>query len=554
MINKALNILIILIIIISLGYSTTSNKFEPAVFSNTVTQQTKVQKQDLVNLSVISQTAKEITLKFDISDGVYLYKDRIKIAIGNENISNIKLPSTTLKKYGDLVYSNNLNLDIPINNQINGNTLKVQYQYCGETTCYLPVITNIKLKNTSHTLNWLQYLSVLTFLGIGILLAFTPCVLPMLPIVSSLIIGQTSKRKSLFLVLSYILGMASVYVLIGILITKIGIAFQIYLQQKIFIYAFMIIFIILSLSLFGVFKFQLSTNANTKIYAIQNKIRQSSYFGSFIVGGLSSLILSPCTSAPLVGVLTTVANTGDLLYGSLALFLLAVGMGIPLLLFSVGLKQFVPKAGLWMIEIKKIFAFLMLGMAIYLGSRVIHETIITGLYIVLSLSYIFYFLRYSIFTAKLNNIIKISVAFISVVISIFAFYSLSLQKSNHNNIHTVNSISSLDSKVNRLFKNSDHVLIDFYAKWCAECSTLAKNVLEKESFKEFLKQKSIELVQVDLSEYNDKTSALADKYSVKGLPAIMLIDKNKSEILRHAGLVSEKDLEDLISKHTKGKL
>ena len=392
-------------------------------------------------------------------------------------------------------------------------------------------------------------MSLLSFLGIGILLAFTPCVLPMLPIVSSLIIGQTSKKKSLLLVICYILGMASVYVLIGILITKIGIAFQIYLQQKIFIYAFMIIFILLSLSLFGLLSFQLPASANTKIYAIQNKIKQSSYFGSFIVGGLSSLILSPCTSAPLIGVLTTVANTGDLVYGSLALFLLAIGMGIPLLFFSVGLKQFVPKAGLWMIEIKKIFAFLMLGMAVYLGSRVINENIVIGLYTVLSLGYIFYFLRYSIFATKLNNIIKSIVAFISIVISIFTFCSLSIQQYSHDNIHSVNSIANLDNKTNSLLKNSDYVLLDFYARWCAECSTLAKNVLEKESFKDFLKSKSIKLVQVDLSEYNDKTSALADKYNAKGLPAMILIDKNKDESLRQAGLVSEKELKEQIDNN-----
>jgi thiol:disulfide interchange protein DsbD len=550
MIKKLLKNFLILFIIISLGYSKTNNPFESTIFNNTAVQQTKIKKEDFIKLSVISQTSKEIRLKFDISKGIYLYKNRIKATIADNNVSkDIKLPATSLEKYNEPVYTNGLSLDIPINNHTNGNMLKIQYQYCGETTCYLPSIKIIKLTNIPQTVNWLQYLSLLSFLGIGILLAFTPCVLPMLPIVSSLIIGHTSKKKSLLLVICYILGMASVYVLIGILITKIGIAFQIYLQQKIFIFAFMIIFILLSLSLFGLLNFQLPTGANTKIYAIQNKIKQSSYFGSFIVGGLSSLILSPCTSAPLIGVLTTVANTGDLVYGSLALFLLAIGMGIPLLFFSVGLKQFVPKAGLWMIEIKKIFAFLMLGMAVYLGSRVINENIVIGLYTALSLGYIFYFLRYSIFATKLNNIIKSIVAFISIVISIFTFYSLSTQQYSHDNIHSVNSIANLDNKTNSLLKNNDYVLLDFYAKWCVECSTLAKNVLEKESFKDFLKSKPIKLVQVDLSEYNDKTSALADKYNVKGLPAMILIDKNKNESLRQAGLISEKELKEQIDNN-----
>ena len=561
MVKFLFKILFIFVCLLSLVYSSnitysSNSKFEQPIFKKhdfLKIKQKNNQQQSSVTLDIISQTEKTVVAEFKIGKGLFLYKNHIIVKINSHNITNrLNLPPTNLSKNGEAVYSNKLRLNIPIKGAKYNDQLKIQYQYCGETTCYLPIVKTIKLTAAPKYINWFKYLSLFTFLGIGILLAFTPCVLPMLPIVSSLIIGQTSRKKSFLLVVCYILGMASVYVIIGMLIIKIGITFQIYLQQKIFIYTFMLIFIILALSLFDVFKFQLSNSTNTKIYALQNRIKQSSYLGSFIIGGLSSLILSPCTSAPLVGVLTTIAKTGDFIYGSLALFLLAIGTGIPMLFFSLGLKQFVPKAGTWMIEIKNLFAFMMLAMAIYLGSRVLSANMVTILYIALFLGYIYYFLMHSFFAQRLRKAVKYILAIIAIIISIFAFDSLIIKNHQTNTTKqqsTIDNLSDLNSNINQLLKKHNYILLDFYAKWCVECSKLAKNVLEKASFKNFLKVNSIALIRVDVSQYNDKTSKLSEKYSIKGLPTLILIDKNNKEKLRESGLISQSKLTSDIKNH-----
>ena len=228
---------------------------------------------------------------------------------------------------------------------------------------------------------------MLSFLGLGLLLAFTPCVLPMVPILSGIIIGHRKKNhirlKHFFLSLSYVSGMAITYAIAGVVIALIGSSIQAELQKTWVIVLFSSLFVLLALSLFGFYELQLPRRFQRHIATLSHKQSGGTYIGVFLMGCLSTLIVSPCVSAPLVGVLAYIGQTGDVILGTVALLALGIGMGIPLLLIGISADKILPKAGPWMVILERIFGFLMLGIAIWMLSRMIPGPVTLFLWAVL---------------------------------------------------------------------------------------------------------------------------------------------------------------------------
>lgn len=203
------------------------------------------------------------------------------------------------------------------------------------------------------------------FLGLGLLLAFTPCSLPMLPIVSSLVIREQKGARAWLVATVFVLSMATVYAMLGILASYAGLGFQRWLQQPITLMAFSSLFVLFALNLFGLFELQLPRFLTVRLDRLQAQQQGGSYLGAVAMGSVSALLVGPCMTAPLAGVLLFIAQTQNQWHGALLLFALGLGMGIPLLLVSIFGSKVLPKAGVWMNQIRVIFAFIMLGLAIY---------------------------------------------------------------------------------------------------------------------------------------------------------------------------------------------
>lgn len=353
-----------------------------------------------------------VVIQWKIAPKHYLYRERIQYKIlkpKNAAIGSVLLPLGTLKEdaiFGRYqVFANNVVIPIPIINPDPTNTqLQVSYQGCSEDGyCYPPKTKEITIDFNAGTTSVsnpnfpalsssigpapgqekkiLALLSdphritaLFAFLGFGILLSFTPCVLPMLPIISGIIVGQQktiTTGKAFRLSLVYVLGMAITYAIAGVLIGIIGGSIQATLQKSWILILFSSLFVLLALSFFGLYQIKLPARFEEKIATISRHQKSGHYIGVAIMGCLASLIVSPCVTPALVGVLTYIGQTGNALFGGLTLFMLGLGMGLPLLIVGTAGGKLLPKAGAWMKSVETVFGVLFLGMAIWILNRIL---------------------------------------------------------------------------------------------------------------------------------------------------------------------------------------
>jgi len=360
-----------------------------------------------------------------IQDGYYLYKDKISVSVAEGSqatIGALPLPKGKEKEdeyFGTIVsIDHEFNADIPIT-KVAANTraidLVFKYQGCAKAgLCYPPITKNIRVdldasaggaattSNSSGTstnsssgtgaefqseqdkiagtlASGKMLFTIFFFFGLGLLLAFTPCVFPMIPILSSIIVGQgenisTSKAFSLSLV--YVLAMAVTYTVAGIIVGLSGENIQVWFQNPWVISVFAGIFVLLSLAMFGFYELQMPSGIQNKLNNISSGAKQGSYVGAGIMGLLSALIVGPCVTAPLIGALIYIAETGNAWVGGIALFSLSMGMGAPLLAIGTSAGKILPKAGAWMDAVKAVFGVLLLGLAIWMLERILPAPII----------------------------------------------------------------------------------------------------------------------------------------------------------------------------------
>ena len=385
------------------------------------------------------------------------------------------------------------------------------------------------------------FIILLTFFGFGLLLAMTPCVFPMIPIISGLIISQgkgLTTKKAFALSLTYVLSMAVAYTIAGVLAGLFGANLQAALQTPWVVYGFSFIFVALAFSMFGFYELKLPDRFVTKISSTGGN--SSGFVGVAIMGFLSALIVGPCVAAPLAGALVYIGQTGDALLGGMALFMMSVGMGVPLIVVGVSAGKFMPRPGAWMTMVSAIFGVMMLAVAIWMLEKIVDSSVTMILYSLLGIGFALFL---GVFEKK-GHFLQHSVAMIIFIYSVALFIgflagSTSMAKPlaflkreaaasvvevqvRDAEFQLVNSIDQLDIILEK--NKGKKILLDFSAEWCTSCKELDEITFADASVK--AKMNEFVLIRADVTDNNEEEKALSKKYGVFGPPAIIFFDKD----------------------------
>ncbi len=550
-------------------------------------------------LSVKLNKTNQLTMQWKIAPGYFLYRDKIKITPGPSNqvdLGNILLPKGIDKKdsiRGSYqIYKNSVAVIVPFMPHKQGVMhLTIHYQGCSaKGFCYTPQTKSlmVNLASLHPPEDLTPYISgmlslqahvpseeeniqniligksifivILSFLGLGLLLAFTPCVLPMVPILSGIIMGHRKKQlttgKTFFLSLAYVLGMAITYAIAGIIVAMIGSHVQTEFQRPWVIMVFSAIFVLLALSLFDVYQLRLPSRLQQRLTEWSNHQKGGTYWGVFFMGSISSLIASPCITPPLVGVLAYIAKTGDSLLGALALFTLGIGMGIPLLLIGISAGKLLPKAGAWMITLERIMGWMMLAFAIWMLSRVIPGPVTLFLWSL-------WLLGFAIFAGAFSK--NISDKFFlrkSVGIVIFVYALILMigavlgnsdplnpwQNGKHFNVErqsfvTLVSEKQLDELLLTAKQQKKPVFIDFYADWCESCIRMERYVLNRPDVMHALAKFMV--LRADVTANNAFDQMVMKRFHVIAPPTFILVSAQGEELTKEQ-LIGEMDAETLL--------
>ena len=415
-----------------------------------------------------------------------------------------------------------------------------------------------KESSIADTLANSSFIMVLvTFFGFGLLLSLTPCVFPMIPILSSIIVSQSkdemNAKKGFILSLVYVLSMSIAYTIAGVLAGLFGANIQILLQNPWVIGIFSAIFVALAFSMFGYYELQLPASLQSKINRTSDKAKGKGFVSVAIMGFLSALIVGPCVAPPLAGALIYIGQTGDALLGGAALFIMSIGMGVPLFLVGIGAGKFMPKPGGWMQNVSRVFGVVMLAVAIYLISRVIPDMITMLLWAFLLIGSAIYLgalepLKEGISgMAKMSKVLGIIFLIYGIMLFVGAFLGSTnplnplekLQSTSYkgvsqdikNNFTVVKNEKELEKIVN---SSTKPVMVDFSAKWCVSCKELDEKTFKDPRVINLLK--NFTLVRVDVTDNTKEQKDMMKKYGVFGPPVILFFDKNH-KILRSEKIV-----------------
>ncbi len=505
----------------------------------------------------------------------YLYKQHFHFTSIPSNLIGKPLFPDQISQHhtalGNLpVFQNEVTVTIPFKSKHTTHfTIEVQYQGCaGSSICYPPQTRTFVVKPSASSNSWnispkdvrikqaeptsssniSQALAgqpilhiILLFIGLGILLSFTPCILPMIPVLMSILSGQKrlSKQHAFYLALTYVLSMSTTYALMGLAAGILGSTIQAQLQQPIVIVGLSALFMLLGLSLLECYTIKLPGKYfnywQNRLTQFSQQQQSGSYIGVAIMGILATLILSPCISAPLIGILGFLGQSGSPTIGALALFSLGLGMGLPLLIIATTLGHLLPKVGQWMNHIKALFGFMLLAMAIFLLSRLIPATTTLALNGILLLFLSFYTwiqIKQSILHKKTSIIFRL-LSLLIACYSISLIISTSLGNTSflptyHNHIstqerhnqqmswHRVSSLSQLQQQ----FKLSDKpIVLDFYAQWCTSCKDM-----EEYTFKDTQVNKQLShftLLRVDMTTLTPGVKSIMEKYHIIAPPMML---------------------------------
>jgi thiol:disulfide interchange protein DsbD len=533
--------------------------------------------REAFQLSLVESTPQSIKLRFVATEGYYLYRHRFQFRADPADVTlgPAQLPKGEQKHdeyFGDVeVYRGVLDVELPRTDQ-RAFTLIVTYQGCADKgLCYPPETERLGIDGngptTTHAWNWRE-LALFFLAGLG--LTFTPCVLPMLPILSGVVLrGQVGGWRGFNLSLAYVLPMAACFALLGALMGLFGaqLNLQARLQSAWVLVPFAMFFALFALAMFGVFELKLPHAISSRLDRIAGRTEGGSLWGAAVLGVVSSLLVSPCVSAPLAGALLYISASGDALGGGLKLFMLGLGMGAPLLLVATGGAAWLPKSGPWLIYVKNAIGVLLLGLAIALLSRVLPGQITllligllaagVGLFLgalefvykpprkrlgqLLGMFLLFYALAcwYGGFSGQTDPFNPIGQS--SVVVG-----EVSTQKNSA--WQTVTTATDLDRVLAEARASGTPVLLDWYADWCISCKVIEHQVLDDAIVIERLK--GYRLIRFDITASNAEQRALLDRYQLFGPPALMFFGKDGVERVdvRVIGEITARDFADRVTK------
>lgn len=523
-----------------------------------------------------SENQENVIVNWSIAEGYYLYQEKISVKLNQEETSSFDVPTFSIspEDYNDPYFGLMKIFKKPVQAIFKAShpplkaedVVEIAYQGCTSGFCYPPEVKEIKvadlpiaqIANTEKTSEKSTALSaqpkaeqdrlaeslfsskyaVFGFFLLGLGLAFTPCVLPMLPLLSAIVIGQNQRPnmwRAFALSFVYVQGMALTYTLLGLIVAAIGLPFQVALQHPYVMIGLSIIFVLLALSMFGVFTLQLPSSLQTKLSLLSQQQKAGAFGGVFLMGMIAGLVASPCTSAPLSGALLYVAQSGDLFTGAITLYLLALGMGVPLILITLFGNKILPKSGMWMETVKKLFGFVMLALPAFLISRILPDEWIPRLWAMLGTAFFiwFAFQMPKNGTGWVFRILFLVAAMISVKPLQTWVWGESQAPSavenkavSHVEFKKVKSEAELHQALAE--NNKPLVMIDLYADWCVACKEF-----EKETFSDPSVQKAFGdmlLLQVDMTKNSEENRALMAKYKVLGLPTILFFNRDGKEI------------------------
>jgi len=526
-----------------------------------------------------------------IADGHYLYRDKMQITVDEATIISKPLVMPAGEAKDDPIFNKTLYVyhhfaeaTLPYQYTHDGDkdvTFKVKYQGCSEISgiCYPPQTKQFTVKlspisaaqaaalesssgadaeplsEQDEIANALRsgntWLTLIIFFGAGLLLAFTPCVFPMIPILSGIIVGQgedISTRKAFYLSLVYVLAMAMTYTIVGILVGLSGENIQAWFQNPWIIGSFAAIFVALSFSMFGFYDLQMPASVQSKLTNVSNSQQGGNIIGVAIMGFLSALIVGPCVTAPLVGALIYIAETGDAVLGGLALFSLSMGMGAPLLLIGASAGKMLPRAGAWMDAVKAVFGVLLLGLAIWLLERVAPAAFTMALWAAL-------IIVSAIYMGAIDGITEGSSGWkklwkgLGVLLLIYGIIMLIGLASGNRNVFQplkglgsfsgtttqvehlsfiqIKGVDGLNAELAKAKAAGKPVMLDFYADWCVSCKEM-----EALTFADPAVQKALDgvvLLQADVTPNDAKDTELYKHFGIIGPPSIMFFDVDGKE-------------------------
>jgi len=521
-----------------------------------------------------------LEIRWEIAPGYYLYRHSFAVTNPDEEVQlgKLEIPAGILVddlEYGETeVYYDSVVMRLPFTRSSNNSmpvNIALAYQGCKEDSiCYPPDTVTFDVRLPEATVDTPSTVAapvaeqdrlfgvvvdaslpamMSIFLGLGLLLAFTPCCLPMVPILSGIIAGQgdnVTTARSFWLSFSYVMGMAFTYTIAGAIFGAAGQQIQAALQTPTIIGGVAVLFVVLSLAMFGAYELQLPASWQTRLSSLGSSSKAGSFIGTALMGAVSALVVSTCVAPPLVAALAVIAQTGDVVRGALALFALSIGMGIPLLIFGVSAGKLLPKAGPWMNTVKAVFGFMLLGLAIWMLDRVLPGLVTMLLWAALIIFAAIWFGAFRKLAQPATNRQILGKAAGMLVLFYGAIVVIGALSGSRNPLkpldhvsgtqtlfpelafERIKSVRDFEAARIRAAAADQPLMLDFYADWCVSCKEM-----EHFTFTDPDVQKALEgavLVQADVTANDATDQELLKHFGIFGPPTIIFFDRNGREI------------------------
>jgi len=492
----------------------------------------------------------DLTLNWQVKEGYYLYRQQIRVTPNQARIGTLALPGGEMHEdefYGKSeIYRQQLTLPLEVTQATKGATLTVTYQGCADAGfCYPPETKVVPLMEVAAAQSTAPAsagkpvtandtpaaslpFSALWALLIGIGIAFTPCVLPMYPLISGIVLGgkqRLSTTRALLLAFIYVQGMALTYTALGLIVAAAGLSFQAALQHPYVLIGLSVLFSLLALSMFGLFTLQLPSALQTRLTLWSNRRQGGSPSGVFAMGAIAGLICSPCTTAPLSAILLYIAQSGNLWLGGGTLYLYALGMGLPLILVTVFGNRLLPKSGPWMEQVKIAFGFVILALPIFLLERVLGDTWGLRLWSLLGLAFFAWaFISSLHVTRPVIRVVQIALLGAALVcarpLQDWVFDVPTVQAHSPLAFTPIQTVDDLNKALAQA--KGRPVMLDLYADWCVACKEFERYTFSDPQVQAALKESV--LLQANVTANNAQDAALLRQLNVLGLPTILFFD------------------------------